>query len=174
MVGARQGGAAVPYADQAIAGALALFGPTHDNTLNARALRAEALWQAGRRAEASRDVRDIVATLEAAGRTLWRPLFVAGLVAEGAGEIAAARLYLERAEAGAANDPSALWRVLAARGRIERQAGQTAVAAAFVERAVAVVRELGLDDPPEAVDAVVELDRAPRGTGRAVPAAATR
>ena len=168
MVGARQGGAAVPYADQAIAGAVGLFGPAHDNTLNVRALRAEALWQAGRRAEASRDVRDILATLEPSGRTLWRPLFMAGLVAEGAGEIAGARGYLDRAEAAATSDPTALWRVLAARGRIERQDGHADVAAAFLERALALVRELGLEDPPDAVDAAIELDRARRGTGRAI------
>jgi eukaryotic-like serine/threonine-protein kinase len=174
LVAARQGGQALPHVDRAIASATALFGPTHDNTVNSRALRAEALWQAGRRLEAARDVRDTVAAMEAGGHTLWRPLLVAGLVAGGSGDTARAVTYLDRAAAATAGDTSGQWRVLAARGRIELQAGQTAAAAASFERAVAVIRDLGLDDPPDAVDAYAGLSRARQAMGRQAPAIAAR
>ncbi len=174
LVGTRRGGDALPHADRAVAAATALFGPVHDNTVNARALRTEALWQAGRRAEAAREAPDIVAAMEAGGRALWRPLLVAGLVAGGSGDVAGALAHFERAEAASNGDDSVLWRILAARGQVELAAGRHLAAAASFDRAVTLLDQLDLDDPPDAVDAHEGLRRARRSTGRTVPVAATR
>ena len=171
LVAARRGGDALPHIEQAIASATGLFGPTHDNVLNSRAVRAEALWQAGRRAEAAQEARDVLAAMDAGGRTLWRPLLVAGLVAHGSGEPARALAHLDRAAAASASDASALWQVLAKRGEIERQAGRTEAATASLDRAVALLEQLGLDDPPDAIDAYEELGRTHLAAGRDAQAA---
>ena len=166
LVAVHRGGEAVSHFERAIGAAIRMFGPTHDNTLNSRAMRAWALVQAGRRGEAHREIDEVMAAMQASGRELGRSLLVAGVVRRAAGDPAGAIAVLERAVAALEADQPLLWQAHAQRGWVLLEQGAVDAAAAALEQAVALIDRLGLDDPPDAIDAVDGLARAYRAAGR--------
>lgn len=167
LLAARRPAEAVGPLTSARDAAIKAFGPTHVNTLNARASLALATWLAGHQRDAADEVDRIMADMRATGRDFTRPLQVAGIISRLNGADLTAAALLRRAEAASGGDRGDLAQIRTQQGLVGLSQGTPQRARELFEEAIGLFADQKVEFTPARADALIGLARAHLRLGRA-------